>query len=510
MRFAVGLAGALPHAPAPGAPEPAGPGTARAAVEPSSPPADGPPVQDAPVGVLPEPPPPAPASPFEPAPDARAPEGAPPSPPRRGGLSAWLRRPAEYLRAYLTASLEHQLHQQARRTVDAGGALARLEHRAAHAEAAAAHSRAEVGARLDQIEAQLRTEAQARTAQAGVQAAALAEVALQLRAALGRLEGLDRLAAALARTESRGDDQLALAQRAAAVGDHAVRRLDEVLAVLGPRFDELDIKVRPLIEVDGESAAVRTADAYIMLPRSEPAFLTAVANAASGGLEPGVRGVLRALLRPGDACADVGANVGLLTVAMAFAVGPAGRVWAFEPEARVRAQLERTLQLNGLRQVSLSGAAVGAAPGRLVFHQSPIIGHSSLYALPADEEAQARPVEVEVVRLDDVVPVGRALAAVKIDVEGAELDVLAGMSRVLADSPDLAVVAEFGPSHLARVGQAPEGWFAAFAAHGLEPRRIVEPAGTVAPVTAAEAAHEESVNLVFVRPGGPADGRLPR
>ena len=39
-----------------------------------------------------------------------------------------------------------------------------------------------------------------------------------------------------------------------------------------------------------------------------------------------------------------------------------------------------------------------------------------------------------------------------IDVEGAELQVWRGMGRIVAESPDLSVVLEFGPSHLARVG----------------------------------------------------------
>ena len=413
----------------------------------------------------------------------------------RGWLSGLLRRPAEYARAYLTASIDHQLRLQAERTAGIAGAAARLEPR------------------LD-----------ATLAQAHAQAQRLDGVAAEVDAVSHRLAAVEarqgRLVETLADRETvragSAADQIALARRGADRGDEAVTRLDEVLrtvgvlGLLGPRLDELEIKIRPVMEVDAESVAVRTADGYLMLPRSEPLFVLQVANATSGGLEPGVRRVLRALLRPGDACADVGANVGLLTAAMASAVGPTGRVWAFEPEARVRAQLARTLHLNGLAQVSLSGDAVGAEPGRLTFHQSPIIGHSSLYALPDDEQAGMRAVEVEVTTLDRAVPPGTALAAVKIDVEGAELDVLAGMRRVIADSPDLAVVAEFGPSHLHRTGVSPHAWFAAFAAHGLEPRLIAEPGGAVAPTSADALVQVESANLVFVRPGGAADGRLPR
>ena len=51
---------------------------------------------------------------------------------------------------------------------------------------------------------------------------------------------------------------------------------------------------------------------------------------------------------------------------------------------------------------------------------------------------------------------------------------------------------------------------AAFSAHGLQPRAIIEPAGVVGTVDAAALMSVESTNLVFVRPGGAADGRLPR
>lgn len=415
-----------------------------------------------------------------PAPDADsgAGEDAPPTsgeafptgdpPPRRTGLrgavSAWLRRPAEYARAYLTATLAHSFQLQAVRVTEIAGRAQRLEAN---------------DARL---------------------AAILAKALTEVRGLALRLDDLER------RQGAQGE----ALKRLQTVAGHQTDQLDTAIGILGPRFDELEIKARPLIPFDQDSWAVRVADGYLMLPRAEAVFTVMVANAGSGGLEPGVRRVLQALLPPGGRAADVGANVGLLTLAMARAVGPGGRVWAFEPEARSRRQLEKTLHLNGLAQVALSEAAVSAEAGRLTFHESPVIGHSSLYALPDVEEAAATLVEVPVVRLDDVVPEDERLDLVKIDVEGAELDVLRGMERLLRANPDLAVVAEYGPSHLARVGIAPADWFAAFAVHGLEPRLIGEPDGATAATGAQALAGVESANLVFVRPGGRADGRLPR
>jgi FkbM family methyltransferase len=294
------------------------------------------------------------------------------------------------------------------------------------------------------------------------------------------------------------------------LGEHLTAAVDDLRAILGPRLDELEIKVRPLIDFDEESYAVRVRDGYVMLPRSEPLFAVMVVNAMSGGLEPGTRLVLQALIQPGMGVADVGANVGLLTLACAFATGPSGRVYAFEPEAGPRAQLLKTVKLNGLSWVEVSDLAVGGQSGPASFHISPIIGHSSLFPLPSEEHDAARTVQVEVTRLDDAIPRNARLDVVKIDVEGGELDVLRGMSRLLADNPDIALVAEFGPSHLQRLGIDPGAWLAAFAQVGLTPYLITEPTGLCRPITQADLKDVMSVNLAFVRPGGAAQGRLPQ
>lgn len=277
--------------------------------------------------------------------------------------------------------------------------------------------------------------------------------------------------------------------------------------LFGPRFDELEIKARPLIHYDGESTAIRMRDGYVLAPTALPTFVTMLANATSRGLEPGTGEVLRRLVQPGMVVADVGANIGLLTLVLAWAAGPTGKVIAFEPEAVPRSNLEKMKYLNGLSWVEVRDQAVGEKPGRLTFHVSDIIGHSSLYALPDTEGS--REIQVEVVRLDDVAPAKR-MDVVKIDVEGAELDVLAGMKGLIAKNPDLAIVAEFGPEHLKRVGQTPAQWFKAFADAGFKAYLIDEASGAAEPTSAKAAAKVVSANIAFVRAGGDAERRLLR
>ena len=73
-----------------------------------------------------------------------------------------------------------------------------------------------------------------------------------------------------------------------------------------------------------------------------------------------------------------------------------------------------------------------------------------------------------------------------------------------------AIVAEFGPSHLARVGIGVDEWFKAFEAHGLMPYGISEPDGRCSPVDRQSVASVEPLNIAFVRKGGAAESRLPR
>lgn len=400
----------------------------------------------------------APPTAQDPEPDTSPPPQGPP-PRRRFGLARRLLSPlvaplAHYARRYLQASVEHEL-------------------------------------------------AQART-----HLAALSEDFVGVNTRLDRTEqALD----ALMRRHDRTVDILqGLSAQLSVIQTQGARTADDLIrlpGLFGPRFDELEIKQRPLVPYDADSIAIRMREGYVLAPRSTPAFVTMLANATSRGLEPGTRDVLQRLIQPGMTVADIGANIGLLTLVCAWATGPSGRVIAFEPEAVPRANLLKMIALNGLSWVEVHDQAVGAAAGRLTFHVSDIIGHSSLYALPDDEEARAHTLEVEVVTLDKMVA-GKRLDVAKIDVEGAELDVLAGMSATLTRNPDLAIIAEFGPVHVKRVGQTPASWFKAFAKAGFKPYMIDETTGDCAPCTAAGAAQVVSANIAFVRPGGDAERRL--
>jgi FkbM family methyltransferase len=163
--------------------------------------------------------------------------------------------------------------------------------------------------------------------------------------------------------------------------------------------------------------------------------------------EPLESEVLCRALKPGDAVLDVGANIGYFTMLSALSVGDGGRVWAFEPEPFNVDLLQRNVVLNDVHQVEIVAAALGDHAGEMpLFLSSHNAGDHSLTAA-ADRDA----VVVNVMRGDDCLPADIIVQLIKIDVQGAEPAVLAGLSAVIERSlPDVRLMIEFCPQAMDR------------------------------------------------------------
>src|SRR5207302_520280 len=68
--------------------------------------------------------------------------------------------------------------------------------------------------------------------------------------------------------------------------------------------------------------------------------------------------LVKSYLRPEMNVIDIGANVGLYSIAAALKVGPAGKVFAFEPSSESVGRLRRNLELNGITTVQLATVAL--------------------------------------------------------------------------------------------------------------------------------------------------------
>jgi len=153
-----------------------------------------------------------------------------------------------------------------------------------------------------------------------------------------------------------------------------------------------------------------------------------------GLLEVSVQEAMRRLLGTGDVFYDVGANVGYFAIAAARRVGPAGAVYAFEPVPDNVASIRESAALNEFANVNVIESAAGRTAGRDRLLLVEDLSWSHLESLGQHPRTRAT-VEVDVVAIDDLVAEDRIRPPdlVKIDVEGAEIDVLEGMRRTLAE-----------------------------------------------------------------------------
>ena len=150
----------------------------------------------------------------------------------------------------------------------------------------------------------------------------------------------------------------------------------------------------------------------------------------TGTHEVQVQEALRRSVRPGDVVWDVGANIGSFALLAARVVGPAGRVVAIEPEAACAAAIRASAARNGMDGLDVREIA---ATDRTRDVEMIVVGDSlwtRLASVGEHDLATGRRI-VPGCALDDLDAPAPAL--VKIDVEGAELDVIAGMRRLLAD-----------------------------------------------------------------------------
>ena len=155
--------------------------------------------------------------------------------------------------------------------------------------------------------------------------------------------------------------------------------------------------------------------------------------ALTGGYEANFAGYLARRLRPGDTVVDVGANVGLFTLLMAELVGAGGRVYAFECNPAAFQYLVNNVRMNWY---SSRVVALPVAAGR---DDSPVkfAAPESLLGLGTTrldlDIGPAEQITVDCERVDQRIGSGVHVELVKIDVEGAEVDVMAGLSTLVEE-----------------------------------------------------------------------------
>ena len=171
-------------------------------------------------------------------------------------------------------------------------------------------------------------------------------------------------------------------------------------------------------------------------------------NVRKGIGEPQVQKAFTDHLRPGMTFYDIGANIGFFSLMAARLVGPQGRVVSFEADPEIASRLRENLAHNQFAHAHVEQKAVWSEPASVSFERvdpntSPDrgLGHVStnLHASGA--------ITVEAVSLDQYTASNPPPDFLKCDVEGAEVAVFQGATRLLSGKRPICLVEMHSPEN---------------------------------------------------------------
>jgi FkbM family methyltransferase len=169
--------------------------------------------------------------------------------------------------------------------------------------------------------------------------------------------------------------------------------------------------------------------------------------------------------RAGETVIDVGANYGLYSYHAARAVGPTGKVYAFEPVPFTASTFRRIAKVLRFDRVELFEKAVGEKAGTLTL-RVPISEMGSIIAGTVHAAARdndrpgknqharfekSKEITCEVVALDDVLPDAKNVSLLKCDIEGADYFAMKGARRLIEENHPTIII-EINPWFLEGMG----------------------------------------------------------
>lgn len=179
----------------------------------------------------------------------------------------------------------------------------------------------------------------------------------------------------------------------------------------------------------------------------------------------------RQLIKPGMTVIDIGAHIGYYTRLLSELVGESGRVFAFEAHPDNFAVLKQNLSAKKYSNVKIYNCAVSDQKGKMNLYVSP---GSSNHSLLSGYTEVSGIIEVESVTIDSFLSEQgiKRVDFVKVDVEGAEPLVFAGIKHTISSSPILSLLVEFNPQALRSGNFAPEKFLQDIREIGFEVQTI--------------------------------------
>ena len=160
------------------------------------------------------------------------------------------------------------------------------------------------------------------------------------------------------------------------------------------------------------------------------------------------------IIKPGDICWDVGANIGFYTCLLASLVEDSGAVVAFEPAARTCGYLKENVSLNQFTNVTVVNKGLGDKQEQRLLHYSEAgLAEGTASLKYADGRAASERVILDTI--DNLIPELPTPDFIKIDVEGYQFEVLRGAEHCLKTHAPLlmAELRDVGETNRAKFGE---------------------------------------------------------
>lgn len=158
-----------------------------------------------------------------------------------------------------------------------------------------------------------------------------------------------------------------------------------------------------------------------------------------GTYEPFILDLISRYLRDGSTFVDIGANIGQHSIFAASVVGDSGKVYSFEPIPYIYSQLLDSVKINHFDSIiEAHNVALGEEDKtEILYIETNNVGGSSIVGPHGKDNEE---INITVKRGDDMLRDIKHIDMVKIDVEGYEYEVLAGMQKILAQHKPIIVL----------------------------------------------------------------------
>lgn len=216
---------------------------------------------------------------------------------------------------------------------------------------------------------------------------------------------------------------------------------NDLTQVVKSYVQSLEFQNRNLFSAQAMNIATYTIENFQMVvDLNDRAVGVPISNSS---YEPHVTNIFKKYLKKGMRVLDIGANIGYFSMLAANLVGTNGKVFAIEPNMDNCKLLQASKNLNKFEQIKILQFAAGLESGLLALNTSYSNGTTS--DLSSEIKILMQSKIVPAIKIDDMKEFDAGVDFIKIDIEGAEYNALAGARELIGKYKPL-IVSEFSPT----------------------------------------------------------------